>query len=40
MSSSVATYGKNELLIANKDDIARGQDKLDATCKKCGVELI
>ena len=36
----VASYGKNALLIAHKDDIARVQDKLDATCKKFGVELI
>ena len=28
----VASYGKNALLIAHKDDIARVQDKLDATC--------
>ena len=36
----IASYGKNALLIAHKDDIARVQDKLDATCKKFGVELI
>mgnify|MGYP005801948299 CR=1 FL=1 len=40
MGRSIAAYGKDELRIAQKDDIARGQDKLDATCKKLGVELV